>query len=264
MPRDRENSEASRRESLRQVNRYGLSRRIPAPIAREVRQRCGFGCVVCGFFIYTYHHFDPPFPQAREHNPKGITLLCTRCHDNATKKLLSNDTIKKAVIAPKCLEHGFSHFPLEVGKHFPVILLGNSTFVGNPTIIRAFGTRLFGVDKPERPSGPYRISARFYDREGHEACRIVENEWQGLASSWDITSVGNEFTIRRAHGEIALQMHPNPPDALVIDRLNMIYRSFRIVVEADGRTTTFLPDGRMWFQLNGAVLTGNDAVIVIE
>jgi hypothetical protein len=32
----------------------GSSRDIPLPIEREVRKRCGFGCVVCGLPLHTY------------------------------------------------------------------------------------------------------------------------------------------------------------------------------------------------------------------
>jgi len=31
-------------------------RNIPLPIQREVRQRCGFGCVICGTLLYEYDH----------------------------------------------------------------------------------------------------------------------------------------------------------------------------------------------------------------
>ena len=251
-------------KSRRQVNRYGLSRQIPAPIKREIRQRSGFGCVVCGSIVYTCHHFDPPFTDARRHDPKGITLLCGDCHTRATKGLLSDNSIRRAAGTPKCLECGFSHFPLDVGERFPVVHFGNSILVGNPTIIRAFGERLFGIDRPEKGGAPFRINAMFYDQEGHEACRIVENEWQGLTSNWDTTCIGNEVVVRRAHGEIALRIHPNPPNELVVDRLDMFYRGFRVVIEAGGRTITYLPDGRMWFEWNGATLAGNNAVIVIE
>ncbi|GAH43227.1 unnamed protein product, partial [marine sediment metagenome] len=51
------------------TNQYGLSRYIPLEIKRAVRQKCGFGCVVCGSTIYQYHHFDPPFNEAKQHNP---------------------------------------------------------------------------------------------------------------------------------------------------------------------------------------------------
>lgn len=30
------------------INKQGISRDIPDPIKRDVRQRCGFGCVICG------------------------------------------------------------------------------------------------------------------------------------------------------------------------------------------------------------------------
>ncbi len=30
--------------------------KIPLPIQREVRQRCGFGCVICGLPLYDYDH----------------------------------------------------------------------------------------------------------------------------------------------------------------------------------------------------------------
>ena len=43
------------------ANRFGLTRDIPEPVRRAVRQGTGFGCVICGAAIITYHHFDPPF-----------------------------------------------------------------------------------------------------------------------------------------------------------------------------------------------------------
>ncbi len=254
----------SRRRLARQTNRYGLSRHIPGPIARKVRQRCGFGCVICGSIIYTYHHIDPPFNQAQEHNPENIVLLCGSCHTRATKGLLSSDSIKRAAENPECLKQGFSHIPLDIGDHFPVVLIGNSTFVGNPTIIRAFRKPLFTVGPPEEPRGPFRISATFYDRLGKEACRIAKNEWQGLISNWDITSTGREITIRRAHRQIALKMRLDPPNQLIIKNLDMSYKGFRIAIEDNGQVATYLPNGTEWFRLNGATFIGNDAVIVIE
>jgi len=254
----------SKRELSSRFNQYGLSRHIPAPIAKEIRQRCGFGCVICGSMIYTYHHVDPPFEEARKHDPQSIVLLCGDCHARATKKVLSNDTIRKAANNPKCLEKGFSHFQLDVGVQFPTILLGNSTFVGNPTIIRAFGKSLFMIEPPEQNGGPFRISAVFYNREGKKTCRIIQNEWQGFASNWDITSIGNEITVRQDHGDIVFRMYSDPPTRLIVDRLDMFYRGYKVVVKEDGQTSMYLPDGSMWFRLNGASFIGNEAVIVID
>ncbi|MHB0562224.1 hypothetical protein ACX3RA_15640, partial [Escherichia coli] len=60
------------------INKHGLSRRIPETIKRQIRQRCGFGCVICGFGFYDYEHFKPDFVDAKVHDPNGMTLLCSQ------------------------------------------------------------------------------------------------------------------------------------------------------------------------------------------
>jgi hypothetical protein len=39
---------------MKKNNKYGLKRTIPEKIKREVRQRCGFGCVRCGSLRTNY------------------------------------------------------------------------------------------------------------------------------------------------------------------------------------------------------------------
>lgn len=58
-------------------NKYGLSRNIPNHIKRAVRQKCGFGCVICGLFICDFDHYAPSFSEAKKHNPDGITFSPT-------------------------------------------------------------------------------------------------------------------------------------------------------------------------------------------
>lgn len=251
-------------ESSRQSNRHGLPRYIPAGVKRMVRNRCGYGCVICGSIIYEYHHLNPPFRYATEHDPDGIVLLCGTCHIKAEKGLLSDATIKAKSMSPKCLEQGFATFSLDVGEKFPVVILGKTIFIGNPTIIRAFGRRLLFIEQPEEDGGPCRISATFYDKDGKKACSIERNEWQGFTSNWDIRNKLKEFTVLSGKGEIALRMkHLANENELVIDRLNMYYKGFRINMNTTGRITTYLPDGRMGFQLTGACFVGNKAVIEI-
>jgi len=61
---------------VNEINIHGLSRTIPEGIKRQVRQECGFGCVVCGLAIATYEHIDPPFKTAKDHDPSKIAYLC--------------------------------------------------------------------------------------------------------------------------------------------------------------------------------------------
>ncbi len=55
------------------------SRNIPLPIQREVRKRCGFGCVLCGLPLYEYEHMEE-WAQVKRHIADEITLLCD-CFD---------------------------------------------------------------------------------------------------------------------------------------------------------------------------------------
>jgi hypothetical protein len=102
---------------LSEVNAHGLSRDIPDPIKREVRQRCGFGCVNCGRAVYQYEHLDPEFVDATLHDPKHIVLLCGWCHDLVTRGLLSKDSVKEKAENPKCKESGFSFGPFDIGNN---------------------------------------------------------------------------------------------------------------------------------------------------
>ena len=117
---------------MEKTNRYGLARSQLTPaIKREVRQRCGFGCIKCGNALIQYEHFDPPFEHAKEHNPNGITLLCAGCHDkkredtyqkSKLKNGTSNHTVKQMTLStalvfyPQCGLLWEVHFLLAVGR----------------------------------------------------------------------------------------------------------------------------------------------------
>jgi len=46
---------------------------------REVRQRCGFGFVICGIPIYHYDHIID-HAEVHEHTADKLTLLCPTHH----------------------------------------------------------------------------------------------------------------------------------------------------------------------------------------
>src|SRR4051812_2586433 len=85
---------------------------IPPPIQREVRQRCGFGCVMCGSPLYEYHHMDG---NPGNSMPANITLLCGLHHTEATKLLLPAEQIARANVLPVNVQRGVSS---PYGLHF--------------------------------------------------------------------------------------------------------------------------------------------------
>lgn len=108
------------------MNKYGLSRQIPEAVKRQVRQQCGFGCVICGLGIIQYEHVDPEFHEAKVHDPSRMTLLCPRCHSKVTNKMWSKQKVKEAMKNPKPLSQGFSNEILDIGTKFPRINFAGS------------------------------------------------------------------------------------------------------------------------------------------
>jgi len=223
---------------LVQLNRHGLKRDIPSPIKRVVRQRCGFGCIVCGKAIYQYHHTNPPFADAIRHDPDKIVLLCLECHGLVTSGLLSNRTIERSALSPKCLERGFSYFPLDIndesdGDLQVRVVLGTTTFINVRSIIKLNNKPLFSIYPPETLGLPARLSASFYDISGSEVARIIENEWQSSSANWDVEIVGPRVTIRQKLGDVCLIIKNDPPRGLIVERLNMFYQGFKVVADSE-------------------------------
>lgn len=210
------------------VNKFGLSRDIPAKIKREVRQRCGFGCVHCGGAIYQYEHVDPEFADAREHKSDCIVLLCGGCHDRVTRKLLSKQTIKRNGLSPKCKDLGFSFGPFDIGQEEPEIVIGGMRFKNVTTLIRIYGESIFSVSPPEEEGGPFRINAVISDRDGRELLHVKENEWLTNSENWDVEVVGQRIVIKKSLGDIVLSIRSNPPNGLIIEKIDMLFHDVRI------------------------------------
>jgi hypothetical protein len=67
--------------------------KIPEPVKRAVRQRCGFGCVICGMPIYVYDHIVE-HSRVLEHNESNLTLLCDNHHRSKTARKISLEQIR--------------------------------------------------------------------------------------------------------------------------------------------------------------------------
>ena len=80
---------------------------IPLPMQRKVRQRCGFGCVICGLPLYEYDHIFG-WADTREHMAEEITLLCDKHHREKTSGLLPVEMVIEANSSPHNLRSGVS------------------------------------------------------------------------------------------------------------------------------------------------------------
>jgi hypothetical protein len=224
-------------------NKFGLSRDIPDPIQRIVRQRSGFGCVICGCAIYTYEHIDPTFEEATEHNPDNMTLLCGTCHSYVTKGIWSKDKVKLHAKNPVCLQKGFSWGAFDIGSLHPEVILGSSRWIDTPIVVRAMNETILKIEPSDFECGPYKLSGIFCNKDETEIFRIIENQWKGLIENWDIEIVGQTITVRRGKGDIALKLRTKPPSKIIVEQINMIYKGASIIGKYGSIICVKSPDG---------------------
>ncbi len=197
------------------VNRFGLKRRIPPDVARAVRKRCGFGCVVCGSALYDYDHFSPEFKDAPGHDPLGVILLCPN-HHRAKGGFVSRATLERCANAPFCKAQGFSHTAMDIGN----LTISIGPYVAYRCRTALEVNSMFGVDRigfrgavlgwlpivempmrakaiwfepSEEDGAPLQLNAIICGRDGKPLAWIENNVWHGSASNLDIQVVaGNE------------------------------------------------------------------------
>ena len=186
------------------ANRFGLDRNIDAATKRAVRQRCGFGCVICGCGIVQYHHFDPPFAEATEHDPFGITLLCGQCHDLAVS--VESLTDVRSGLGMSCLGAdvpGIQKTDYLVLCVTPVFPCGLDRLCVRAATVLMYDTRLIiGLSQQEHMGSPLRLNAVLTDESGSEVLRVVDNEWQVGIEHYDIRTTGDRLIVNNKPGDI--------------------------------------------------------------
>lgn len=245
------------------MNRFGLARTIPESVKLAVRQRDGFGCILCGSALVEYEHFEPDFKDATEHLADGIILLCTSCHGRKTRGHLSRETLNRARQAPKAKEDGFSFSAFDVGDDPPTVILGNIEATNVGTLLGVLGDDILRIAPPEVSGGPFRISARIYDRASRPILEIIENEWRTPASNWDVSVIGQRITIRSNIRDIDLVLRTDPPNLLTVERLRMNHRGVSIDCRPLHPTRIVTPAGAV-IETQGMVLKGCQTAIEIS
>jgi hypothetical protein len=150
---------------------------------REVRQRCGFGCVICGTPIYKYDHILG-WAKVRRHVASEITLLCDTHHKAKAAGFLPNDRVIKAnqdpfnlrqgVTPPYTLFYSGSEFSIKIGTY-----TFQSTDRGLGTIaqaIRIDGEPLFWV---VLENGRFLLNLQVYDSHDRLVLQLSDNGIDG-------------------------------------------------------------------------------------
>lgn len=226
------------------INKHGLGRTVPAAVKREIRSRCGFGCVICGLAYYDYEHFDPDFKEAKAHNPEGMTLLCMQCNQKRARGTLSVATVAAANVNPKCKKVGFASELFDFGPEPVEVTFAGVTFIDCKTLIQIGGIDLLSFSPPKELGGPVLLSGILADSSGSTTLKIVDNEWYAGDENWDVEVVGPQITIRRGPGDIALQIRVAPPHAISVEKIDMNFEGY--FLRGDEKSLRISRDGRNW------------------
>lgn len=215
-------------------NKHGLSRNIPSDIKRAVRQRCGFGCVICGKGIVQYDHFSPEFADATEHRAEGITLLCGNCHDKKNRRLLTNDQVARMNAKPYCLQNGTAFERFHLSGDQPIVLLGTTEFRDCKVILEVAGERVIWFTKPEAEEEGLQLNARIRDETGKIVFEVLKNEWKVGDGVWDMDTSGNGIVIRSRPRKFELILRFLPPETIKVERLRLRNKTTTVRIEKDG------------------------------
>lgn len=210
---------------------------IPESIKRQVRQRCGFGCVVCGCPIYEYEHMVE-YSRTQTHEAENLTLLCDHHHRLKTAKLLPLDVVEEANrrphnrnspnSSPQLLYYSGQKMQLSVGGNifsYPSLEENQAFF---PFVVDGLPVVSFA-----NREGTIALNAQFHNRVGEICFEIRKNELTYNTEQWDVEWVGTTLTIRGGARDILLEVDFSPPNAISINRADLRYNGVELKIDTD-------------------------------
>ncbi len=208
---------------------------IPSDIQRQVRQRCGFGCVVCGLPLYEYEHLLG-WANTERHIAGEITLLCNRHHTEKTKGLLPLAEVYRANERPYNLREGSSapytlHFS---GDRFEVVIGSNSLCQESALQDDHAVTAICIDDVPligfEKRGDELSLLLQLFTPANQMIIQVVNNEMVYSTGKWDVEFVGQKLTIREAARRLLIVVRFEPPDRVVVERGQFFYNGIHVEV----------------------------------
>ena len=210
---------------------------IPLPMRRTVRQRCAFGCIICGHPLYDYHHMTP-YACVREHTEGNLTLLCDAHHREATSGLLTTAQIAKHDATPYNVVSGVSRpYALHFSGREPEVEIGGNKFSGGarhpdggvlfiPISVDDHDIVSFRIDD----DGRLFLNISILDECNLPLLAIVENELVYRGDVWDIAFEGRKLALRQAPRDIFLEIEFAPPNGLRLLRGRLLCNGVEILI----------------------------------
>jgi hypothetical protein len=212
-------------------------RAIPLRIKREVRQRCGFGCVICGKILYEYDHLVP-WAKIKKHEADKLTLLCPDHHAEKTRGRLPDEKIHAANANPYNHRKGVSKRRKLYydGKECEIIMGGNrfadedqEPFTKiTPLIIDNMPLISFSIN-----NGQLFLDLKIFDETSALILEVTENELVYSVSSWDIQYEGSNLKIHAARRKTLVEIVFAPPNKVTVVRAPFMFNGVEVLVRPE-------------------------------
>ena len=215
-------------------------RDIPESIKREVRQRCGFGCVFCGQPLIEYDHMLG-WAETKRHAAEEITLLCVTHHAQKSRGMLAPERVIDANSFPynkmQCASTPWASWMFG-SSSLGTVTMGSNTFQDPELVIplKIDGTNMVRFHRSQ--DGRWLLDLNLYDRQNRPALVAKDNEVQFLMSNWDVEFKGARLIVREDSREILLKMCVDR-DTIIVERANIYMNG----VEASVRGEVFSVNG---------------------
>lgn len=214
------------------------SRIIPLPIKREVRKKCGFGCIICGLPIYEYHH-KVEWSIVKKHETENLVLLCSDHHKMVTNGMIHESYIIQAEKNPYNLAKGKSlNLPLffngDSCKLFLCFNCFNVDFKNKINFLNALIVDGIPLISFKHENNQLLLNVNLYDESNNCILTILDNELVYSTLSWDIEFVGSVLTIRDKPGKFIIQIEFKPPNTVFIERGLFYYMGTKILIDHNG------------------------------
>lgn len=241
------------------------NRNIPLQIQREVRQRCGFGCVLCGLPIYDYEHMKE-WSKVKEHVAADITLLCPQHHREVTAGRLPRKIIEEANNSPFNLKQGrTSSMQLYFQGDTCEFLIGGNSFNMEshvyptqliPLMIDGMPLLSFTLD-----NNHLLLNANIFDETNNLVLVIEDNQLIHSIDPWDIQFVGKTLTIREKKRKILISITFETPNQVIIDRARLLFNGVEVLIKDNYLLTgnnNSLFMGNRFYNIQGGIVIGSE------
>ncbi len=195
---------------------------IPAAIKREVRQRCGYGCVICGKQLYDYDHMVE-YNIVKCHEADNLILLCKQHHGEKTSKNLPLDIVKSANLKPYNLINDTTkpRFFYYSGKNVEVHI-GDSIFKYD-NLLDGFTFVPLRIDETniisfKTEDNHLLLNFISFNRDGDKIIEIIDNRISHSTNIWDACWESNKLTLREKNRSLILQIKLEPPNIINITK----------------------------------------------